>query len=192
MRVVKRYPNRKLYDTENKEYITLDGIADLIRAGAEIHVIDHASGADLTAVTLTQIIFDQEKKRSVFLPRAMLATMIQIGGDHLSALHHSLLAQMGFLQQIDDEISQRIQYLVSQGELAEQEAKQILEKLLNAGSQAAGAKTFPNQEAIERILDQRQVPTKQDLDNITAQLDALISKLDTLTGQNDITSQGDA
>ncbi|MGD8735253.1 MAG: polyhydroxyalkanoate synthesis regulator DNA-binding domain-containing protein, partial [Anaerolineae bacterium] len=52
---IKRYPNRKLYDTEAKQYITLEGIAALIRQGNEVQVIDHATGEDLTALTLTQI-----------------------------------------------------------------------------------------------------------------------------------------
>ena len=68
MPVIKRYPNRKLYDTESKRYITLDGIARLIRKGEEVQVIDHTTDEDLTAVTLTQIIFEQEKKKGGFLP----------------------------------------------------------------------------------------------------------------------------
>ena len=67
MPIIKRYPNRKLYDTEAKKYITLDGIAELIRQGEEVVVIDHTTNEDLTAVTLTQIIFEQEKKSSGFL-----------------------------------------------------------------------------------------------------------------------------
>ena len=63
MVTIKRYPNRKLYNTEAKQYITLEGVADLIRQGAEIQVVDHASGEDLTALTLTQITLEQEKKR---------------------------------------------------------------------------------------------------------------------------------
>ena len=60
MRTIKRYPNRKLYDTEKKRYITLKGIADLIRQGKELRVVDNATGQDLTTVTLSQVIFDQE------------------------------------------------------------------------------------------------------------------------------------
>ncbi len=67
MVVIKRYPNRKLYDTIAKQYITLDGVAELVRQGSEIKVVDHASGEDLTAFTLTQIILEQEKKRMGYL-----------------------------------------------------------------------------------------------------------------------------
>ena len=65
MPLIKRYPNRKLYDTEAKAYITLEQIAYLIREGQEDHVVDHASREDLTALTLTQVILEQERKRPV-------------------------------------------------------------------------------------------------------------------------------
>ena len=56
MPVIKRYPNRKLYDTEAKRYITLDGIAELIREGAEVQVVDHTTDEDLTAVTFEKAL----------------------------------------------------------------------------------------------------------------------------------------
>ena len=64
-------------------YVTLDGVAHLIRDGEEIQIVDHASGEDLTAVTLTQIIFEQEKKEGGFLPRSLLTGLIQSGGQTL-------------------------------------------------------------------------------------------------------------
>ena len=81
MRLIKRYPNRKLYDTEDKMYVTLNGIAELIRDGHDVQVVDHTSGEDLTAVTLTQIIFEQEKRQSGFLPRSVLTGLVQAGGE---------------------------------------------------------------------------------------------------------------
>ena len=71
MVTIKRYPNRKLYNTNSKSYITLDGIAALIRDGSEVEILDHGTGEDLTTVTLTQIIFEQEKKHAGFLPRSI-------------------------------------------------------------------------------------------------------------------------
>ena len=53
MPLIKRYPNRKLYDTEAKQYVTLEQIAELIRSGKDVQVIDHESGEDLTALTLS-------------------------------------------------------------------------------------------------------------------------------------------
>jgi polyhydroxyalkanoate synthesis repressor PhaR len=79
-KIVKRYANRKLYDTERSCYVTLEDISVMIKAGDEVKVIDNKSGEDLTSVTLAQIIFETEKKNS-FMPLSLLRGLIQDGGD---------------------------------------------------------------------------------------------------------------
>ena len=59
--LIKRYANRKLYNTETSRYITLRGIADLIEPGTEVRVIDNESGEDITSVTLSQVLVDTER-----------------------------------------------------------------------------------------------------------------------------------
>ena len=70
-RVIKRYANRKLYDTQSSQYVTLDQIAQMIRAGEEVRVLDNNSKDDLTSVTLAQIIFEEEKRQKSFILSAM-------------------------------------------------------------------------------------------------------------------------
>jgi len=60
--LIKKYANRKLYDTRTSHYITLDGIADLVRDGHTIEVVDRDSGQDLTQVILSQIVLSEEKR----------------------------------------------------------------------------------------------------------------------------------
>src|SRR6266566_4908997 len=60
--LIKKYANRKLYDTRTSRYITLDGIAELVREGHEIKVVDRDNGNDLTQVTLSQIVLSEEKR----------------------------------------------------------------------------------------------------------------------------------
>jgi len=80
VRVIKRYSNRKLYDMADSRYITLDRIAEYVRAGQEIKVIDNQSQEDLTAVILSQILFEQEKRRrGGFLPISTLQSILQSG-----------------------------------------------------------------------------------------------------------------
>src|SRR5579862_5479031 len=81
-RVVKRYANRKLYDTQRSRYVTLDQIAEMIRAGEDVKIVDNNSKEDLTAITLAQIIFEEEKKAS-FLPLAALRNIIQTSGQSI-------------------------------------------------------------------------------------------------------------
>ena len=77
MRTIKRYSNRKLYDTEEKRYITLDQIAVLVRDGQDIKVIDNQSGEDLTTVTLSQILLEQEKRKETAIPKSFFVGLIQ-------------------------------------------------------------------------------------------------------------------
>ena len=60
-RVIKRYANRKLYDTQDSKYVTLDRIAELVRNGEEVRVLDNRSQKDMTKVTLAQIIYEEQK-----------------------------------------------------------------------------------------------------------------------------------
>jgi polyhydroxyalkanoate synthesis repressor PhaR len=84
-RVVKRYANRKLYDTQRSRYVTLEQIAEMIRGGEDVKIVDNNSKEDLTAITLTQIIFEEEKKQS-FLPLSALRNIIQSGASNVSQI----------------------------------------------------------------------------------------------------------
>src|SRR5215510_3816443 len=77
--VIKRYSNRKLYDTQESRYVTLEEIEEMIRAGKEIAVVDAASGEDLTSVTLAQIILENERNHRATLPTAFLHQLIKHG-----------------------------------------------------------------------------------------------------------------
>ncbi len=85
-RVIKRYANRKLYDTSTSRYVTLDQIAELVRTGDEVQVVDNTSREDLTSVTLAQIVFEEEKKQRSFLPLGALRNIIQTGGVRLEEI----------------------------------------------------------------------------------------------------------
>jgi polyhydroxyalkanoate synthesis repressor PhaR len=77
--VIKRYSNRKLYDTQESRYVTLEELEELIRAGKEISVVDVSTGEDLTSVTLAQIILENERSRRAGLPTAFLHQLVKHG-----------------------------------------------------------------------------------------------------------------
>lgn len=184
MPVIKRYPNRKLYDTGAKQYITLEGIAALIRQGEEVQVVDHTTGEDLTTLTLTQIIVEQEKKRSGFLPQAVLTGLIQAGGDTLGTLRRTLASPLELLRQVDEEIERRVQDLVSRGELAREEGLRLRDKLLAQGRRSFD-RSWLSEQDVERVLIKRGMPTHDDLQHISRQLKALATKLEGLSGQTE-------
>ncbi len=77
--VIKRYSNRKLYDIQESQYVTLEELEAMIRAGKEISVVDAATGADTTSVTLAQIILESERNGRATLPVAFLHQLIKHG-----------------------------------------------------------------------------------------------------------------
>jgi len=74
--VIKKYGNRRLYDTAGSRYVNLDDLAALVRAGKEVRVVDAKSGRDLTRVTLTQIITEDAKDKPTGLPLELLRQLI--------------------------------------------------------------------------------------------------------------------
>jgi polyhydroxyalkanoate synthesis repressor PhaR len=81
--VIKKYGNRRLYDTEESRYITLDELAKKIRTGAELRVVDAQTGEDLTQATLTQIVLETGHAAK-FLPVQLLTQMIRLSDDSLA------------------------------------------------------------------------------------------------------------
>jgi polyhydroxyalkanoate synthesis repressor PhaR len=80
-RIIKRYANRKLYDTQHSRYVTLEQISEMIRLGDDVKIIDNKTKEDLTSVTLAQIIFEEEKKQRSFLSLQTMRDLIQNGGE---------------------------------------------------------------------------------------------------------------
>lgn len=80
MQLIKKYANRKLYHTNQKRYITLDGIATLIQAGEPIQVLDNETGEDITATVLAQVVLQTRERGGGLLSAAVLMSLIQLGG----------------------------------------------------------------------------------------------------------------
>jgi polyhydroxyalkanoate synthesis repressor PhaR len=79
MKTIKRYSNRKLYDIGRKRYIKLDDIEQLVCAGEEVRVVDNDTQADLTTVTLAQILVEREKRGASPLPKSFFVSAVRTG-----------------------------------------------------------------------------------------------------------------
>ncbi|PIU55128.1 MAG: hypothetical protein COS89_08235, partial [Deltaproteobacteria bacterium CG07_land_8_20_14_0_80_38_7] len=82
-KIIKRYQNRKLYDTEESCYVTLEDISEMIKMGDDVQVVDNHSKEDLTAITLAQIILEEQRKKTNPLPLQTFREIIQSGGETL-------------------------------------------------------------------------------------------------------------
>jgi polyhydroxyalkanoate synthesis repressor PhaR len=83
---IKKYANRRLYDTESSAYITLDRLSEMIREGREFEVVDAKTGEDITRQVLTQIIVDEESRGSTMLPVNFLKQLIGLYGNSMQAV----------------------------------------------------------------------------------------------------------
>lgn len=172
MPIIKRYNNRKLYNTHAKRYVTLFDIADMIRRGDDITVLDHADGQDITSQIQAQIIFEQERQAGSSLPNTVLTNLIQASNQTIRQLRTTLLP-LDRAAQLDSEIERRMQILIERGEISARQGKQILEKLLAVHP---GART-PEELKIERALEKRGTPTRSEIQMLSEQINALSSEL---------------
>ncbi|NBV51406.1 hypothetical protein EBR03_05935 [bacterium] len=105
-KIIKRYQNRKLYDTDASCYVTLDEIAEMIQQGEEVTVVDNRNQKDITASTLTQIIFEKQKRSETPVPISTLRHIIQTGDGSFSAFlaKGTESNQMDVIRQLENQV----------------------------------------------------------------------------------------
>lgn len=157
--LIKRYANRKLYNTATSRYITLKGIAELIETGEAVRVIDNESGEDITSVTLSQILVDTERS-SRRVPGTVLTDLIQRSGD---VLYSALKRGVGPASEGLDELQRNVRKLLGREGAMRREwiafASPDLDRMV--------------QRAVEKVLHALDLPTRRDLEALEQRLDRL-------------------
>jgi polyhydroxyalkanoate synthesis repressor PhaR len=161
--LIKRYANRKLYNTDTSRYITLKGIAELIEAGCDVRVVDNETGEDITSVALSQILVDSEREsRSV--PKTLLSDLIQRSGDALyGALRRGVGDASGSLEEI-------------QRYAREEEGHRISDWI------AYATPDFDRviQNAVERVFKVLDLPRRSDIDALNQNLQRVAEAVERL------------
>ena len=161
---IKKYANRRLYDTEASAYITLDRLAQMVREGREFEVVDAKSGEDITRQVLTQIIVDEEARGSTMLPLNFLKQLIGLYGNSMQSFVPSYLeAAMDAFQRKQSAVSDALG-----GNMLADLAKRNMAMFEDASRAFTGkAKSEPKESA-------------SDVDQLRAELAALQAKVDKL------------
>ena len=161
---IKKYANRRLYDTEASAYITLDRLAQMVREGREFEVVDAKSGEDITRQVLTQIIVDEEARGSSMLPLNFLKQLIGLYGNSMQSFVPSYLeAAMDAFQRNQSAVSDALG-----GNMLADLAKRNMAMFEDASRAFTGkAKSEPKESA-------------SDVDQLRAELAALQAKVDKL------------
>jgi polyhydroxyalkanoate synthesis repressor PhaR len=167
--LIKRYANRKLYNTETSRYITLKGIAELIEAGEDVRVVDNESGEDITSVALSQILVDSEREsRSV--PKTLLSDLIQRSGD---ALYGALRRGVGDASEGLEEIQRNVRRLIR---TRDEEGHRLSDWIAFATPDFERA----IQSAIERVFKLLDLPRRSDIDALNENLQRVAEAVERL------------
>ena len=183
--VIKKYANRRLYNTATSTYVTLDDLATMVKAGTDFVVYDAKSGEDITRSVLTQIIFEEENKGTNLLPINFLRQLIRFYGDSMQAFVPGFLEFS--LENLGREQEKfRGQLMEAWGadpfkamhDTAQRNMAMFSDamRVFNPFAAAAmGAAAGPKQQTPQ------QPPNKDDLQALKDQLAAMQKKLDTIT-----------
>lgn len=154
-KIIKRYTNRKLYDTVESRYVTLDEIAEMVKSGAEVKIIDNRTKDDLTSVTLAQIIFEEEKKTSK-MSLETLRDLIRHGGEMAQRIVEGTQAELrGRVEAVRAAAEQRVQHLITRSQVTSDRAKELVQT-----SQEAMV-------SLQRRVDERVRSTVEGMSNLT-------------------------
>lgn len=126
--VIKKYPNRRLYNTKESSYITVEDVSLLIKNGFRIQVIDVATEDDITAMVLTQIIMNKAKEDNAILPVSLLHLVIQYGESYLHEFFEKYLETaienyLKIKKQMDDQVNAYMEMRMDLSNMAEQTLK---------------------------------------------------------------------
>ena len=181
--VIKKYANRRLYDTSTSSYVTLEHLSDLVRRGIDFEVVDAKSGADLTRQVLTQIIFEKENKGEGALPLNFLRKLIGFyGGGSQSLLPAWLEMSMNSYAESQERWSKAMRGKSNPFSLFEQQARANMEmfehtmRMFTPGSKTkTREKPTPSRGSV--------LPDGEAMELLRAQVQAMQDQLDALSGK---------
>jgi polyhydroxyalkanoate synthesis repressor PhaR len=179
LRLIKKYANRKLYDTVEKRYISLRGIAALVRDGDEVQVLDNESGEDITTVVLSQIVREQGRTGGL-LPLPLLTALVRSGSGGLAHLRESLQSSLETLKTLEDDLDQRLEGLAQRGEISLSEAQELREEMAARARERQADAEERILEEIEGSLSRLGVPTNSDVEALSQRLAEIETKVDAL------------
>ena len=192
-KVIKRYTNRKLYDTVESRYVTLDEIAQMIKGGAEVKIVDNRTKEDLTSVTLAQIIFEEEKKRSQ-MPLGVLREIIRHGGEAMAGFYQekagtladkvaqSLSEVKSRTESIREDLEQRVRGVTGIFRKGSEEGAASVKEVLSVGEKAVDELRGKVDGAVKQALEVLGGPAGMaaEIERLQKRIQELESKLEQL------------
>jgi polyhydroxyalkanoate synthesis repressor PhaR len=191
--VIKKYANRRLYNTATSTYVTLDDLADMVKRGTDFVVYDAKTGEDITRPVLTQIIFEEEGKGQNLLPIRFLRQLIRFYGDSMQAFVPGYLEMsLESLTKEQDKLRQQLAEIWGADPIKAMQEQternmamfQDAVRMFNPFAAAMAGQQPPQAKPQEgaRPRDQHASGSKDDLQALKDQLSAMQRKIDAIAG----------
>ncbi|MDM8554898.1 polyhydroxyalkanoate synthesis regulator DNA-binding domain-containing protein [Desulfococcaceae bacterium HSG7] len=181
MHKIKRYANRKLYDTIDKKYITLTQLTAMIKKGVEIYVIDNQTGDDITASVLAKMIAHGDKEAGENLSTGALMRLIRKGGDTVAdyAKKYTSIWQSA-LSLAEDETDKLVNKLVKDRELSKSEGRNLKKEIISYTENLKSWIGTTIDKRVKEILGVMNLADRQHIVQLTDTIDALSEKVEEL------------
>lgn len=180
MGLIKRYSNRKLYDTVAKSYITLENIENMVKNGEKVQIIENETGEEITAAVLSQIIADRTRKHKDYSP-SVFVQMIRKGGGTMYDYARKIVQTVGeTVYSVEEEVETKIKRMVSSGEITSEEGSQLSKDLQK--QRAAYLKKAESQleSILVSVLGKLSIPSKAEIERLNKTIDLLEKRIDEL------------
>ncbi|MEL7546919.1 MAG: polyhydroxyalkanoate synthesis repressor PhaR [Pseudomonadota bacterium] len=179
--IIKKYANRRLYDTSTSSYVTLEHLSDLVRRGVDFEVRDAKSGEDLTRSVLTQIIFEKENKGEGALPLGFLRKLIGFyGGGPQALLPAWLEMSMNSFAESQERWSKAVTGNVSPFSLFEKQARANMQMFEQAMKMWTPGMTSAKPDDAGANSSKREAPPTDPMSILQQQMRAMQEQLDAL------------
>ena len=189
--IVKRYANRKLYNTNTSSYVTLGEIARMVRDGEDVRIVDYKTKRDITSVTLSQIVFENEKTQKL-IPSQTLRDIIQSGGEVISEFIQRRVDFAGLKEEAERKAA-AIEKLYHKGPFSREEAARLIRELFLGSPQSLEDLQKRVDERIRALIGPLATPglVRRELDALKAEVDLLGGKLEALERLLDVREKGE-
>ncbi len=174
MHLIKKYANRKLYDTTDKCYLTMDRLSELIKEGAEVTIVDNETGKDLTASILTQLLARERLVSESAVPPGILMQMLRKGRGTLFGYGKKYVSVwQNALMMSKDEIEKFINSLVTDRELSEAEGKNLKKEIVTVTNQLKAWIMQNIDRRVTEALKMTNLATHEQIVELTNKVEAL-------------------
>ncbi|MDJ0804404.1 MAG: polyhydroxyalkanoate synthesis regulator DNA-binding domain-containing protein [Desulfobacterales bacterium] len=178
MHKIKKYANRKMYDTHDKRYVTMEELSELIKQGEEVMIIDNRTGEDISTAIISQLIGRDNKEKDKTVSSQLLMQLLRKGGGTLTDYAKKYMSLwQGAFNMAEDELTPLVNRLVKNKELSISEAVKLKKEILGYTSALKSWIGESIDKRIGEVLQSMHLPTNEQLKALSAKVEALSEKV---------------